>query len=321
MLKKVSIAVLTVLLATVLVVFLWNEKSNEQTRAEQAEQLNSQIQPIQQEIDALRKERAELTAAYEAEALGKGVVTLMFLDPCAELVDFVCPQMREAGLVGTLAFSAQNLPGASGALTEGEFQSLIEQGWSYCLAWDGSGDLQDWLSDMETALDDAGMEMPDAMYFPPGSYSSQLAETLGEDFRIAVHHGEERLPLLIQSASEADAQTEPGRWLPGAYGWYDDYGSDLVWEAMDSGCAVVLTVGTEVSEGTLDTESFSAMMEALGSWQKEANLLVANLDKAYSYRQDVAAGAVKVSTKLTQKQDEIDQKIDDLQKQLDDIYE
>lgn len=90
---------------------------------------------------------------------------------------------------------------------------------------------------------------------------------------------------------------------------------------MDSGCAVVLTVGTEVSEGTLDTESFSAMMEALGSWQKEANLLVANLDKVYSYRQDVAAGAVKVSTKLTQKQDEIDQKIDDLQKQLDDIYE
>lgn len=153
--------------------------------------LDIRRQQLQQELDKLKNNPP-------AEAGKLGTIQFVFLSLDESFINEVQPVMQEYNIPGVLVLSANELPGGWMKISEGQYQLLLNQGWSSAVLYNASPEFP---KNIFTTLSQRGIAAPDTVYFNSGDYSITLDEKL-TDIHYVIHHGEDTMPILVTSYDE-----------------------------------------------------------------------------------------------------------------------
>ncbi len=311
--KKLAI-VCSVILALCLAAALWQLEKQDQAQQARYQALELQTRPLRLERDKLEQELQDLEESAAAQGGIHATEELLVVDLDAALYEQMFPVTQRAGVCGVLALSQTEFFDLPGKITRAQFHELLNAGWSYCLAWDGTEELPLWLDDMSSRLGQAELSMPQAVYCAPDCYSTGLDPILAQyQVDVVVHHGEESLPLMVTEAEE-------GVWRLGAKVWnYNGIKVDLETLVARNGNLVFTISFDPDRDDTWNETSFQAMLEFIAPDVAAGNLLVTDFPTART-RHTPTDGSGQTPD-LEQRRAELQGQIDALEEQISAIYE
>ena len=99
----------------------------------QIRNLYAEVEPLQQEKEALEKQRAALVEEYDILLRDPSTVQLLFRELEEEIFTEVYPIMRDRGIKGVLGLSLRQFPGQYKKLSMNQFNRLTMDGHLPCL--------------------------------------------------------------------------------------------------------------------------------------------------------------------------------------------
>ena len=181
------------------------ETTTEETDSASVSSLENERMTLHTKMDRLDAEHPYIMA-------GRATVELLFPDLIPSLYSEIFPSLQAQKISGVMLVSRREAPGAEGRLTWDQYRDMAAHGWEGCLAWDGEGEFQAFVSDMKALFEGQGLEMPSALYAAAGAYTEAVRDAAAAaGFSVAVHHGETQAPL-------ADYPGE-GLWEAGCTAW------------------------------------------------------------------------------------------------------
>ena len=312
--KKIGIAFVMILAIGLLTAFYLEEKSTDKETASHA-QMERELLPVREEQDKLEKELENLQEEYGKQILGKGSVVILFTGMEEGIYTDIYPIMKEYGYTGVLTLSERRFPGEEGCMSLKQVKELLEAGWTTCIQWEKDKTDEKWLTNLTDRMKESGISKTEVIYFERDSYSSALDSKLQKlGYTVAVHHGEEKLPLVL-------SRTEEGIWHPGAVGMKGSSPRYKLEEAVSSGGNIVFTVGYEVSEELFDSDTFRAMLKQFDNYSKKDSLLVTDFGKAREYRRQVETGEGTAGAEYEEQKAVIEQRLSELAEEYQNIIE
>lgn len=312
--NRIAIGV-SVILAALLVWMIWkNDREEKQmekqllTIYEEARLLELQKWKLQNEIEVLEKDyRTDISSSATEELLVRELDDVLYTE--------FYPLMQEYQTVGILALSEAEFPGSDGNITSEQFAEILQNGWSFCLAWNGEEELSEWLLDMQSLLASENLNMPEVIYFEPGSYFAGADDILSEfGISVAVHHGEEELPLIATESGE-------GIWHPGSRPWNGTNIRSIINSFVDEGGNLAFTVSFSGEEDLYSYDSFKNMLAYIKSFRENGRLQVTDLVSARSFRRSEEDRIVQMDLEMKEKKDSLQSQINELDDQIEDVYE
>lgn len=283
-------------LAILLAFLLWQEEQESKARQAYLTQYTAQLNPLYHQKNQLQSQLTALEREYTAQHNGAATLILLVTELDETVYTQVYPQLQAAGCVATLALSPNALPGMEGCISVEDFSSLLAEGWSACVAWDGETPLEDWLLPVRAWLEEHGQPMPTVLLVEQGRYSEELdAKLLDSGFATVLHHGEDGLPIVT-----TDTDGEP--WRVGACGWLNANANNRTVTAVNTGGSLALTVGSKNREESYDPEQFPRMLERLTALERNDQLIVTDAPTAKAHHAEVEAERGAIQTEYeTQK--------------------
>lgn len=190
---------------------------------------------------------------------GKAKAMLVTTTMKKEVYTKLYQQAAENDCIVQVGYPVGEFPGEKGCVRYDQMRELEKQKWYFCLVWDGKGDLANILSKRKASLKKAKFAAPNAVYFAEGTYSAKYDEVLEkEGISIAIHHGEEGLPLA--------SVEETGILHIGAVS------VSSLEEGLSAAAAADGTVAIVLEEKELKADAGEGMFETLNQWQAEDKL-------------------------------------------------
>lgn len=308
---KIAAIVLSLLLAGSLTFSIWQEKQTEKGNKEKSVALEKELRPLEVERNRLRQELDTLKTEHKNRSKGAGSVVLLFTDLSENIYTEIFPQMKESGFAGMMAVSPGQIPGKSGCLSREQFKELIDAGWTYCLRWEEDLEPEGWLEACRAAMQELEIDEPGAVYFPADTYSSDMGRFLKkENFSIAVHHGEEEMPVVT-------ADVTSGMWYPGAAAWNQQKASKALAEAISQGGGLVFTVGSDTESEQYEAETFSGMLRSLWEHCKKDELVVTDLMSAREYYEGLKNEQKDLRIEYQKTEADLEEQIEELGRDID----
>ena len=218
-------------------------------------QMYSRVEPLQQQIDELERQKKSLQQEYDKKKRNPSTVQLLVRELSADVFEKVYPIMRTHGVTGILGVSLASRPLLIGnyKMNVEQYNRLLLDGWGSCLIYDGRT-FDSYIRDMELYMNNAKLPMPTAIYFPNG-YDAQLQQTL-------LDHG---ITTVIVNALDGHSNTvtefDP-IWITGAMPWnYTGVMSDLDLLAVTEGGNLTFTLSTSDILDQFEAKSFGEMMD------------------------------------------------------------
>ncbi len=312
--KKIGIACVIILAAGLLFAFYLEGKSSNR-EAENNARREQELLPVREEQERLEKELEDLASEYGRQVQGKGSVVILLTGMDSGIYTEIYPIMKEYGYVGVLTLSEKQFPGAEGCMSLKQMKELLEAGWTTCIQWKKDEPDEKWLKKITDRAKENGIPETKVMYFERDAYSSSLDSKLQNlGYTVAVHHGEEKLSLVV-------SHPEEGIWHPGAVGMKGASPRYKLEDAVASGGNIVFTVGYEVSEELFDADTFRAMLKQFNNHCSKDNLMVTDFVQGREYRRQVAAGGGTVTTEYEEKKAAIEQQLSGLTEEYQNIIE
>ena len=163
----------------------------------------------------LLAERDKLGSDMEKRLGNTSYMSFIFTSLDSALYTSAHPIMAEGStdLVGILGLSPTELPGLEGKITQKQYETLMYLEWGTALYYNGEGTLEDFITTMQTLLDEYKIDFPETIIFKNGYYRDEYDEIILEyGLENALHNGETGIPLI--------EDTKPsGVWHPGVVGW------------------------------------------------------------------------------------------------------
>ena len=163
----------------------------------------------------LQNELAKLGPDMEKRLGNTSYMSFLFTTLDSALYTSAHPVMAEGStdLIGIMGLSPNEIPGMEGKITVKEYETLIFLKWGTAIYWNGEGDLDAYLTEMEILLDEHGIDFPESVAFKNGKYMSEYDTVLeAHGIKNAIHNGE--TGLSIREDKRPD-----GIWHPGIVGW------------------------------------------------------------------------------------------------------
>ena len=205
-------SVLAIFILPVLITFVFLVVPD---NVEENVEYEAQIDKLTYRKQQLLTELGNLAPAAEKRLGNTSFMSFIFTGLDKKLYTDVYPIMVEGNtdIIGVLAFSPNELPGQDGKITMEQYDTLMLLSWGTAVYWDGSGELGEYLTTMQTLLGEKGIPFPKSVIFKSGSYMVSYDEIL-ESYGIknAIHNGESG--LAVRETTEPD-----GMWHPGVVGW------------------------------------------------------------------------------------------------------
>lgn len=302
-------------------------------------QMYSQVEPLQQQIDELEKQKKSLQQEYEKKKRDPGTVQLLVRELGSDIFDKVYPIMRTHGVTGVLGVSLASYPLRNGnrGMTIEQYNRLILDGWGTCLIYDGKT-FDDYYSNMKRYMDSVSLPMPTAIYFPNG-YDQTLEQSL-------LDRG---ITTVIVNAADGHTNTvtEFGSvWVTGAMPWnYTGVVNDLELLAETEGGNLTFTLSTSDILDQFESKSFTEMMDKWYVLTTDAEddpyinptptaaskngsekerlaplLVVANYENARIAHETAYQTGLQLDLELTALLSELDSRISAINAQIQDIY-
>lgn len=302
-------------------------------------QMYSQVEPLQQQVDELERQKIVLQQEYEKKKRDPGTIQLLVRDLSSTVFDEIYPIMRTHGVTGILGVSLSSRPLRYGnrGLTVEQYNRLLLDGWGTCLIYDGKT-FDRYYSDMERYMSSLNLAMPTAIYFPNG-YDETLEQSL-------LDRG---ITTVIVNAADGHSNTvtEFGPiWVTGAMPWnYTGVMGDLDLLAVTEGGNLTFTLSTGDILDQFETKAFTEMMdkwytltengngEATGTTSQtsaarnsdeknriEPLLVIATYETARAAHETAYQNGLLLDGELKTKLREVEQQISSLTTQIQQIY-
>lgn len=317
--KEKRIKIIIVVVAIIITIgfsifFFWRENQMKKERDVYYAQMEEEMASLTEEKQQLENELSKLKKDYN-NTKGISSVVLLFTDLNENIYTDIYPLMKESGFVGTLTISPTIFPGQENCLSLEQFKELLTAGWQCCLKWDDSADLDQWLKSCKEVVKNAGIELPDAVYFPKNSYQKIYDDILKKQGILAVvHHGEEDLPIII-SESENDI------WHPGAVPWNRSKASSVLSNAINQKGNIVYTIGSDSQQEVYKKSRFASMLKKIDSFSKSNNTFVTTILGAREYRKEIENKLNNLEGEYQTQADLLENKIAEIDKKIDSVYD
>ena len=276
-----AIAAVVAIIAILLVIFIPNKDKGYSEYEAKLDKLTLRKQQLLAQLDKLGPDMDK--------ALGNtSYMSLLFTTLDSALYTSAHPVMAEGSndIVGIMALSPNELPDLEGKITKKQFDTLLALNWGTALYWNGEGDLEDYILQMQVLLDEHRIDFPTTMAFKSKTFKLEYDEILLQyGIKNALHGDDAGLPIRVQ--------TEPtGVWHPGYIGWKASGSSLLKRQVEGEGGYALFEIS--FSQDNSATAYFDVSGETEGaraeSFRKMINL----------FKSSVRSGAVEVlSTEQT----------------------
>lgn len=303
-----------ILMLACLGVILWTDWRDRKNQAEAYEAKQEEKEPLVKERRRLQRELEELTDIYNKKISGTGTVSIIFTDTDEKINIEILPVMEAFGYTGVLAVEKSKMPGGEGLLTEEEFRDLVETGWQCCPAWTEGDTIEDIAAVRDRLTEIAGVTAP-MVLFEEGVYSSDKDDLLfQEGFTIAVHHGEEGLPVV----AAADGSE---LWHPGAVGLMGKEPRYRLEDAVAQKRNIIYIVGFEKEDEMYNRDSFLSMLNYIEEAENKDGMIVLTPDEARAYLTEIMSGAEALQAELDEKSGELEEELREVEKELEEIQD
>lgn len=273
MAKKI-IYIVTLVLAIGLCALMIGTKVKEDKTAARYEELNAQRRPFAVKKAKLEQELVDLEQAYEVEVEPNAVTQVVFPELDEQVYSACYPIMKEYNYVGTLSLSLTEFPGEPGCMSVEQFQELLDAGWGICITWQTQTSHSQWLPQLQSKLTALEVEQEQAVYFPKGTYSADLDETIQQaGFSIAIS-GTTDAEIPLQTKYEENI------WHVGAVGLMSSKPRLWLNEAVAQKANIVYIVGFELEEELYNENSFRSMLKCFREYEDTNELIVTTIDEA-----------------------------------------
>lgn len=332
--RKIIVVLAFLLSLGCLAAFLYSRQQQQEEIARYA-RLQTQAAPLEQQLSQLQKEMEQAKNEYENKAKSTGSVEVVMAELDEHLFYDAFPQMQQYGLPGVILLGKQ-WPDEETCISTEQLQYMLDAGWTYVLCWSNEAD---WLRTAKARLQELGLEMPAAVYFPAGEYSDGRRDALKEQFSIFLHHGETGKPMVVTKAQGDTWELGVGLWD------YDsnavdirsvgDKGTNRVYEVTFTIPREEYDDEEEEEEPTEDVtekrragmrtslydyEIFDPFLGTLSSCVNDDKLVVTSLEQAWELRKAATGRSTEMSAELEQLMADYEAQMRDLEAQIDAIY-
>jgi outer membrane murein-binding lipoprotein Lpp len=241
------------------------------------------------------------------------------------------PVMAEGStdLVGILGLSPNELPGMEGKITVKEYETLIFLKWGTAIYWNGEGDLDEYLTTMETLLDEHEIDFPETVAFKNGVYRSEYDAVLeAHGIRNAIHNGEGGLAIRVEGDPE-------GIWHPGIVGWKAGMSATLLKRSVESeGGYALLEINfiataensaysyfeIEGEEANTRLDSFRKMITLFKTSVNSKNIEVLTVEETRAKVEKYYSERTVIEIENAQKRAELNAQIAEVERQMTELY-
>ena len=255
-------------------------------------------------------------------------MSLLFTTLDSALYTSAHPVIAEGSndIVGIMALSPTELPDLEGKITKKQFDTLLALNWGTALYWNGEGDLEDYILQMQVLLDEHRIDFPTTMAFKSKTFKLEYDEILLKyGIKNALHGDDAGLPIRVQ--------TEPtGVWHPGYIGWkasgssllkrqVEGEGGYALFEisfSQDNSATAYFDLSGE-TEGAR-TESFRKMINLFKSSVESGTVEVLSTEQTRSKVEKYYADLSLSRLESEQKRQQINEKIADIDRQITELY-
>lgn len=307
---KIIISILIVLLIVLGAVGVAiSVKDNEQHRAEiaekeaRAEALRLELDPLKRERQELESELARLEASYAEGAGALPAFAVIFRDMSAEVYESAFPELTDYGYTASVAVDDPATIGTAGMLDVSMLLRLSAAGWSFCAAWDGTGDGAAHFESVKKSMADMGITLYPAVLY--------TGTTLGEaDAAALAAAGVDEIVLpetAHTSGTVGDNVTRSAEW--------DREGGNLeILSGISSHKDVLFTA----SGRGLNLSLFRSMLDMLKMY--EAEITVKSLDARQTYRENAEKDRARLEAELAGRVSEIRGRIAEIKDEINALY-
>lgn len=310
--KRIAI-IAGIILVGITALFGWREYRIQQKNAERGEVMEKALRPLRVEEQSIQEELVEAERTYLKAKEGFGTISIIFTELDELVYTEIYTMMREYGFPGMLMLSETQFPGMEGCISLEQFNELIQGGWTTCIQWRADTDPEVWLPALQEKMEAAGIAQSRVMYFPEGTYSSNLDEQLtAMGFQIAVIHCEEDRPLVL-SAEESSI------WHPGAMGFQGNAPKYWMREAVENRGNLIYTVGFERQDEIYDSGIFASMLSSFQSNTEQGVLGVMGAEEARVCHNQMQGDGGELEESYQAKKAGLEEKLETVKKEMEEI--
>lgn len=311
---KKTVIYAAVIMTVLLLLLLWQAQKEREQQEQILETLYKEAYPFIVQKQQLKNELDQLEEDYQILKKGIATAEIIISEINEELFIDLYPLAQEYQITGVVALSREMLLSDGSSNMQEQFDEMLENGWSYCLSWDGNGEFSVWLEEMEQLLSSRNMAIPEVVYFEPGSYFAGADKWLMErGFSVAVHHGEEELPLIL-------TEPEDGIWHPGCRSWNDTGIRTTVEGFISTGGNLTFSVGFTEGKDIYEHESFQIMLDFIESYRNDGRLMITDFSTARTICEEEAKeGSLQEAQWLDEKA-KLQAQIEEMEERIEEIY-
>lgn len=308
---RIAAIVAAILMIAVFTVSFLQEKKEDQEKEADHARMESELRPMDLELRRLNQDLDSLEKGLEKEIQGMGTFALLFTNQDEILYTDIFPQMKDYGFIGVMTLSPNSFPGREGCLNREQFAELLNAGWKCALRWEDGMEAEEWMSSCEELFREFEMQLPECVYFPEDTYHSNINNFLTRNrFSMAVHHGEEELPLILDEAGE-------GIWYPGAMAWNQEGVISRMEEAIAQNGNMVFTVGDDSESEEYKKAGYTRMLDMLRNYCQSGDLLVTDILGAREYRRNLEAERGAIEADYESRRAQLEERIDSLNREME----
>lgn len=261
MIKRLSL----VLLALVVSGAMIYGRYREMVKKAYVEEYYAAASELQRQQNLCRDALENLRIEWEnSRKTAKGI--LLFQEINRQMYNNAYPIIRDHGIVGTMVLTKNAYPGRLGCISETQMNTLLADGWSVCAGWNGKGEIQEELQELEKVFTALGLDHPYVISIDEGGYDPKMDSVLADRGYIAVIlHGE-------SIAMAGNAESAPIRAVPAIY-WDEPTALDYLESVMADKNLAILTLDFSSIYGTYYSDLFENMCDYLQKNQKYITFL------------------------------------------------
>lgn len=252
--KKALALILVIAIFAAGVYYLYQiEHEDKQTMKD----LYSEVEPLQRQREALVAERDGLELDYALQMRDVGTVQLLFKELDERLFTEVYPLMRDRGIVGVLGINTKQYPGVLKEMTLAQYNRLVMDGWGSCLMFEKGQTFPYWYNMIASWMKRDNLTMPTAIFFPEGTYNSELDPLL-------IERGINTVILPAEDGRSTTVTPLGGEiWFTGAMPWnYTGVTTDTELLARTDGANLTFTISFTNLWDAYEQEPFVRILNA-----------------------------------------------------------
>lgn len=278
-------------------------------------EINARIDELTSQKEEYKAQLAKMEEDYELSTKGISTEEILVNELSNRIYTELFPLLKSYDAVAEVALDETVLKGNSGGITIPQIKELLENGWGICYKYDGSEDLEPWLEDMRWLSEKNNLPVSEVVYFTEGQYKSEYDEILQrQNITIAVHHGEEGLPIMVKTSEDG------GIWHIGARTWNGADAKIAINNLISDGANCVFEVNFQDGDAHFTEKGFSEMLDYVGTSIKEDKLRITTFIEGRSFRYAAGLDKAEYEEKHGEAMAQIENRIDQINSEIKHLY-